>query len=162
MGTVLRCVPRFTGPRAADPSPSRAGAQQGREVPNAHHALRQLGQQVQRHQEDGEVPAEEGVVPGRRVWERRDERGRVPPELDHGDQLPRVAAEEELEQREDVAYQEHDGEVLPHLRLGVLSGERFLHSPSGSSCRLSQPEATWEMWQSLGDRGWTAWTELEL
>merc|ERR1711920_588726 len=67
----------------------------------------------------GEVPAEEGALHGRGHRQRQHDPGRAEDEFADGDQLPRVAAEEKMEQCQAPAHQEHDGQAVQNLRLSA-------------------------------------------
>jgi len=60
----------------------------------------------------GEVPAEEGAVPRRGRRQRRDDRARDLRQHADVRQLPRLAAEEELAERQDHLRQDHHGQGL--------------------------------------------------
>jgi hypothetical protein len=68
-----------------------------------------------RHAVDGEVPAEEGSVPGHMRWPREDDRGGAAPEHRPDAQLPGVAPEEELAELEVGVPEVDHGHPSPYL-----------------------------------------------
>ena len=70
-----------------------------RQIPRAHLAFGRFELQVDRGQVDNQVPAEEGVVHGRRGGQCRHERGRADRQHHVGYQLPRLTTEERLAER---------------------------------------------------------------